>query len=571
MSLRVCNKTDRQLVSSCVKFISWLSARKFYEFQDEIATRVVESLLLRDGEFITGLVSRQAGKTEIVSKVAIGLAVLLPILAKTFPDDPRLARFSNGLRVLIYGPSEEKAKLPYDRIRKLVKDKASQEKMKSLGVSQEGDRATDLTLSNGSAVIAQTASENTNNEGQTGHLVIFEEMQAIGRRKIVKEILPITTNTRGTVVGIGTPDEVSGYFREVILRNIETEKGGGPKNHFEANCHVVIAHKAKMYAEEKRLHKLDNTKHPLPNEDHLNYQLSVEKAAKDIGSDSSAFKMNYLLMWQEIGAGAIDKARWNASALKHLELGRRVYGGVRVAAIDVGKIRDSTFVTVADVDWDHPIKNHQADAGSDEDAFLYRKVITDYAMFLGPFETKDGVAGQYDRIMDFLIKAGVSLVVVDCTAMGDPVTERIEVMGEDVFEVVPYRWTATSKLQAYKHYIDEIDAGRVLYAAGPMTEQTEVYKEFYGQHFELLKVVDEDKMKVKYQAPSGYHDDAPDSGAMLCQAVKVVKSRIMPYVEMSDLPGRSRSGHSGTIAATQPTQGRRRKLMSSSPIYKRRR
>lgn len=571
MSLRVCNKTDRQLVSSCVKFISWLSARKFYEFQDEIATRVVESLLLRDGEFITGLVSRQAGKTEIVSKVAIGLAVLLPILAKTFPDDPRLARFSNGLRVLIYGPSEEKAKLPYDRIRKLVKDKASQEKMKSLGVSQEGDRATDLTLSNGSAVIAQTASENTNNEGQTGHLVIFEEMQAIGRRKIVKEILPITTNTRGTVVGIGTPDEVSGYFREVILRNIETEKGGGPKNHFEANCHVVIAHKAKMYAEEKRLHKLDNTKHPLPNEDHLNYQLSVEKAAKDIGSDSSAFKMNYLLMWQEIGAGAIDKVRWNASALKHLELGRRVYGGVRVAAIDVGKIRDSTFVTVADVDWDHPIKNHQAEAGSDEDAFLYRKVITDYAMFLGPFETKDGVAGQYDRIMDFLIKAGVSLVVVDCTAMGDPVTERIEVMGEDVFEVVPYRWTATSKLQAYKHYIDEIDAGRVLYAAGPMTEQTEVYKEFYGQHFELLKVVDEDKMKVKYQAPSGYHDDAPDSGAMLCQAVKVVKSRIMPYVEMSDLPGRSRSGHSGTIAGTQPTQGRRRKLMSSSPIYKRRR
>lgn len=559
---KTCPLSTKQLVSSVVRFCEIIAEQKMYKFQKRIASRIVESMIDKDGSTVTGLVSRQGGKTETVSNVGAGVAMLLPVLAKQFPDDPRLARFADGVRVLIFGPYQEKAQLPYDRIRIIVKSKTARKLMASKDFNMKllKDQKELLEFSTGSVVIARSASETTNNEGQTGHLVIFEETQAISRYKIEKEILPTTTNTRGTVVAIGTANQVSAVFREMIERNKEIEGQTGKQNHFESNWIEVCADRADAYNEEQRLYK--EGKGPIPNEDHLNYALSIQTFIENKKEHTSYFRMNYLLMWEELGAGAIDRVSWNEAAIPTLEIGRRRYGGMRVAAIDIGKTNDSSFITVADLDWEHPVIDRAAQGDDKESAILYRKCFTDFASFKGKFEDKGGEMGQYSKIVNFLVNKGIGFLLVDETAMGDPVAERLGVLLEDAMEVGTFRFTGPSKLNLYRHYTQELDAGRISYVSGPITRSMEVYKDFVIQHTELIKVVDENKNTVKYQAPEGQHDDATDSAAMCCLAAKLVKGQLMPYIEMSEMPSFTR--------LHQPSGGRR-KIMSHSPIYKNRR
>ena len=562
--MSICPLSDRALVNKCVEFVQEFAGRKFYDFQKLICYRIVESLINRDGAVVSALVSRQAGKTEIVSKTISALVILLPKLSGSFPDDQRLIKYARGLNVLIFGPVEEKALLPFNRARELINSAHGQKILDSLKVYTTANKKGDLVFSNGSSIIARSASAGTNNEGNSGHLIILEETQDISRTKIEKEIRPILANTFGTMVAIGTANEVGATFKEMIESNIRIEEETGVQNHFEFDWIKVVANKKEMYEREAKLHK--EGKGPAPNVGHLEYEKHVLGEIKRYGGqDVSEFRMNFLLKWREGGAGAIDRKAWKAGAVRNLEFGQRRWRGIQVAGIDVGKVNDSTCVVVADLDWEHPIIDHFAQGSDKEAATLYRKCITDVAFFKGLFENDGLKAGQYQMICDFLARKQVGVVCVDCTSVGDPVYERIKALLGDFVEVLPVRFTHSEKTNLYKHYTQEVEAGRVSYAAGPLTSSMETFKDFDDQHFELLKVSNVEKQTVSYEAPAGLHDDAPDAAALMCRAATLVKAQLMPYIEVQEMPSRF------TFRATEGPAKGRRVVSQDSPLYRGRR
>lgn len=557
-----CPYTDKQLIEKILEFIQILSNRKFYRFQTIIAYRIIESVIRRDGATITGLVARQAGKTEIVSKTILGLAILLPALAKTFMADERLSLYAGGLHVLIFGPSLDKALLPFNRCRELINSDHGQMVLQSPGIEVgiTTDKAGMNGFSNGSTITARSASPNTNNEGFTAHLVVLEETQDMSRTKIVKEIVPILTNTFGTMVSIGTANEVGATFKEMIETNLKIEANGGPRNHYEFDYKVVIANRREVYDGESETFVKGLGLPPDPG--HLLYSKSIAKIIEDMGEDSPEFRMNFLLKWREFGAGAIDPKVWARCGNTLKEMGQRVYPGEQVAGIDVGKTNDSTVCTIMDLDWEHPLIDPFAQGDTDR-AIIYRKAVTDILFLKGKFETTDGVIGQYEHLMRFLESKNISLVVIDCTGVGDPVFERIEALAGDRFKVVPFRFVQPHKNNLYKHYIQEIDSGRVTYPAGPVTKIMLQFQQFDKQHFELLKIVDTEKDTVSYEAPHGIHDDACDSAALACHAATLVKDAMMPYIEMLPMP--RAATQRGRV---QKSEGGRRKTSQDSPFYR---
>src|ERR1041385_5176035 len=78
------------LVVRIVVFAQAIAEKRFYPYQVEFGCRIVESVLLHDGDTLTALLSRQSGKTELVGCIMAALAVILPYLARKLPKDWRL-------------------------------------------------------------------------------------------------------------------------------------------------------------------------------------------------------------------------------------------------------------------------------------------------------------------------------------------------------------------------------------------------------------------------------------------------------------------------------------------------
>ena len=59
---QVCPLSNDALVDAILKFIQELTQTQFYNYQFVFCRRIIESVILNDGETITGLWSRQSGK-----------------------------------------------------------------------------------------------------------------------------------------------------------------------------------------------------------------------------------------------------------------------------------------------------------------------------------------------------------------------------------------------------------------------------------------------------------------------------------------------------------------------------
>ena len=75
-----------QLIKRIILFCEELAGFELFPYQRAMAYRIIESLILKDAEEITGLLARQSGKSEIVATTLAGLHGPLPKLAKTYPD-----------------------------------------------------------------------------------------------------------------------------------------------------------------------------------------------------------------------------------------------------------------------------------------------------------------------------------------------------------------------------------------------------------------------------------------------------------------------------------------------------
>lgn len=556
----VCPYSTKDLIYLVViPFMEVFSNVKLYTYQKLFAFRIIESLINGDGAIITGLWSRQSGKTEIVAALSTGLALLFPALSKAFPNDTRLRMFEKGVRIGIYAPIEKQSLLSFDRMRKTVVSDHAIEVMEDpdLNVSVTASRGDTISFSNGSIIIARTASPQSQIEGETHHLVICEEAQKLLRSKVEKEIRPMLASTNGTMVKIGTAWESRGGFHQSIQQNLEIHKSLGVRNHFEFPYDIVIAEKERTYKQEALSHKKDPATYPVANPFHLNYKKFVDaEIARLGGTENEEFKMNFRCLWMESRVIAIPPALLKRMERPDLESGPR-YSRFRVAGLDVAKTSDSTVLTIMDVDIDAPIVNMiHLDGADPEKQLYYHKTIIDWLELQGAFEGSDG---QYNALIQFLRRMNVSMLVGDATGMGDPVFERIEALVGDSVQCIPYKFSAATKSRLYKYYVQELVAGRISVAAGPNTQQRPEFQRFMKQHLDLDRFVSGGF--VLYSAPEDEHDDYPDSAALACMAEKLSQSMSMPTIISSLAPqgwgGATRkyagSGNAQSSDASLPT------------------
>jgi hypothetical protein len=539
-----------KLVDGIMSFIVEFGRTPFYTYQYVFARRIVASILRNEGATVTALWCRQSGKTTTVAIVGIGLAVILPVLARQFPTIEELQAFKDGFWVGIFAPISRQASLSYSRMRKILHSPLGQDILQELDVEVKTSRGDSLELTHGSYVHAKTASPDSNIEGETYHLVITDESQKLDRFKVEKEIEPMLAATGGAMVKIGTAHISRGGFHSDIQWNIEQARRKlAPRNHFEFPYTVVIAEKDAAYRRDG-------------NPFHLRYKNFVASQIQRKGINSLAFRMNFLLKWQESNLDAFSAAALLDAQDPTRHLNQYLTTGLsRVAGIDVGKDNDPTVITINEVDFEHPIVFR--DHVSGEEAEFFRKEIVAIKELEGFFEDRMGTAGQYSQAVEFLREWDVVRATIDATSMGDPVAERMQKLTPEI-EWEFFKYTSPSKHNLFKTYIDDVESGRQKIAASTVSKETREFLKWEEEHRNLEKhwtanhYMDcrapepESKAARAVESEGEYHDDYPNSSALACWAAR---SSTLAEVEL--VASGSSSGYSTGRSSLRARYGRK--------------
>ena len=481
----------------------------FYEYQQEFGSRVIESLLLRDGDTLTGLFSRQSGKSTVIASIADAISIAFPWLAglPRFKDDQRLNAydtrgnyrgFREGVNVGIYAPKQWQAQLTYGKMTDTFETPEAEQLCGELGLTFDTFNGTTLKLSNGSLEFASTASDNAKIEGPNYHLLILEEAQSISPRQIREGLMPMAAAHNGTIVEIGTCTTEKGEFYSQIRDNRSQRRKGGVRCHFYYPYEIVM-----------RFNSF--------------YARHVEKMKLKWGEDSDAFQLKYACKWLlERGMYCTEEmlfgiGQWPGCAQSMGKFSRRHPDGLTsnysiVAGLDLGKKNDSSVFTVVAVDWDNPavLQDIQTDDGQIKEVVLYRKYVLDWLEFQG-----DNYTFQFPAIADYIRDRYPSLcrVVVDSTnPSGDIACETFSIeFDENDLEVVPFVFGLQSKSEVYKSAYTDICTGRLRFPGGVTGRSTKEYGRFIEQMLNLKKEYKGSYMCCEAIDEANAHDDYPDS------------------------------------------------------------
>ena len=414
-----------ELSEKCFSFCKTASGIDLYPYQEEFGRRICQSVVMEDGEEITALFSRQSGKTETMAVVAVGLAVILPKLAKMkgLREDDRMSKFKKGLWVGIFAPSYELAGIMHSRMAARMQSDSMRAVLKDpdLGIDLQGGRKV-LRLPNGSFVDANSAGAQANIEGKTYHLIICEETQDISNYKLRKSIHPMGASTNASMVKIGTPNQHKNEFFDACERNKKKTAALGATDlptHFQFDYEYPARYNPRYHA-------------------------YLEKEIERLGYDSDEFRMSYRLHWLLERGHYIAPEIFDACAVKETGTLRAKVKGERVsfkrsgsvyhsdhhnenliASIDIGRSNDSTVITVAKVWWENPIYF------SGEDRYFIH--IINWLEIQG-----DDHESQYPQILTFLSQFNLGSLIVDATGRGDPIYDRLHAdLYDSGVQVVP--------------------------------------------------------------------------------------------------------------------------------------
>lgn len=505
-----CPLTDGQLVDLIMQFVvvyNEPAGIHLYNYQTVFMRRAVEAVIGDEGTVITALWSRQSGKSEALACLASSLCIILPAMAKAFPQDLRLGRYVEGFWIGIFAPKQQQSSIIYGRIRSRAMRESSMEIYMDpdIAVAVATSRGDQVSWTNGSFVTAQTASESSTVEGLTFHLIIIDEAQLVGEVKLSKEIAPMLAATNGSMVKIGTANALRGNFRKSIIYNVETEKATGKRNHFEFPYTHVIIDKRRKYEE---------TKDPK----HLAYEKWVAGELRRLGGniENEEFRQNFRLLWQEANTGAIDRDAFAEAGDYQMEQVTSGFTRRYVAGLDYGRKRDCTILTIAEVD-DTPIVDVRAVIRPNEESPTYfvKRIVAWYEI---PGRKWHDILAT---VVEKLSLYSVDTVVCDGTGVGDPLTEQLQALVPGMY-IITFMMSHVGNDKAYKYYIQEIEAGRMRYVAGDKTRMTPEFEQFVHEHEELLK--DRVGVFIRCYAPEGEHDDYCDSGALCCWAAAQPRS-----------------------------------------------
>lgn len=100
--IKTVTNSEKEIEDFCSKILKYCEVQagiELYPYQREFGLEIIRCLVLNLGEELTGLFSRQSGKTEAVTVVLGGCMVLLPTLAKQMPGLYEIDMYKDGLWV----------------------------------------------------------------------------------------------------------------------------------------------------------------------------------------------------------------------------------------------------------------------------------------------------------------------------------------------------------------------------------------------------------------------------------------------------------------------------------------
>jgi len=471
-----------------------LSGHPLYPYQRPFARALIESLILGDGATLTALFSRQSGKSETVANVVAACMIMLPVLAKVFPN--LLDKFKEGMWVGCFAPTDDQTDIIFGRIVERLTSERAQELLADPDIDDRAAKGrgkqTIVLVNSHSLVRRQTCHPRAKIEGRTYHLMLIDECQDADETVVNKSIGPMGASTNATMVFIGTPGYTKGVFHKTIKFNKrQATKRGHREAHFEADWKEV----AKW---------------------NKNYLKFVRKEMLRLGEDSDEFRMSYRLHW------LLDKGMFTTSErLEELgDVSMEILHSFNlspvVVGIDPARKTDSTIVTVVWVDWDHP----------DEFGYYHHRILNWLDLSGQDWEN------QYHRIVEFLANYWVFAIAVDEGGLGDVVIDRLRTLMPHV-EIVPCGSGLPDQSLRWKHLTELINRTKIGWPAHAKTRRLKTYKRFITQMSDL-----ETNFQGPYflaQAPraTDAHDDYPDSLAMACIIAQEFQT---PAVEVSASP-----------------------------------
>jgi len=481
-----------KLIEKIMHFMVVLVGHDLHSYQKPLARRIIESVIINDGEEVTALASRQSGKTETVSDTLATLMVILPLLAKLYPD--LLGKFKGGLWVGMFAPTESQAETLFSRtVTRLTSERA----IEILGDPEIDDSAKRVggvtkmirLQRSGSTLTMMTANPRAKIESKSFHVVVIDECQEADDFTVSKSISPMLAYYAGTMIKTGTPTTSKNNFYRAIQLNKRRATGRGARqNHFQWDWKDV----AKV------------------NE---NYAKFISKEKLRIGEDSDEFQMSYNCKWLLERGMFVTQTLMDELGDTSQELVKMWHKTPVVVGIDPARKMDSTVVTVVWVDWDRP----------DEFGYFDHRVLN-WLEIQG-----DDWEEQYFQIVNFLSNYDVLAIGVDANGVGDAVAQRLKVLMPRA-EVIALTSSQSEQSKRFKHLQALMQRRMLSFPAHAKTRRLRLWKRFTQQMTDAEIQYKGPNFTVAAPDETYAHDDYVDSLAIACS---MTVDLVMPEVQVS--------------------------------------
>ena len=484
-----------KLIDKMLEFLKVLVGHDLHPYQKPLARRIMESVIINDGEEITALASRQSGKSETVADTVATMMILLPRLAKLYPD--LLGKFKDGIWVGLFAPTEAQAETLFSRTITRLSSERALEIMDDPEIDDSAARVGGVTRQirlkkSGSTITMMTANPRAKIESKSFHLVIIDECQEADDFVVSKSISPMLAYYAGTMVKTGTPTTSKNNFYRAIQLNRRRQTGRATRqNHFQWDWKDV----AKF-----------NT----------NYEKFIKKEMLRIGEESDEFQMSYNCKWLLERGMFVTSTVMDELGDTSQELVKSWHKTPVVVGIDPARKTDSTVVTVVWVDWDRP----------DEFGYFDHRVLNWLEMQGDDWEE------QYYQIVNFLENYDVLAVGVDANGVGDAVAQRLKLLLPRA-EVMSLTSSPSEQSKRWKHLQALLQRQMISWPAHAKTRRLRTWKRFYQQMVDA---------EVQYKGPnflvaapdeSYAHDDFVDSLSIACS---LTQDLVMPEIVASSNP-----------------------------------
>ena len=487
----------RVLIDKILDFMELLVGHKLHPYQVPLARRIIESVIINDGEEVTALASRQSGKSETIANTVATLMVILPRLAKMYPD--LLGKFGDGIWVGMFAPIQSQVETLYARTVSRLTSERAMEVFGDPDIDDMPGKNPGVTRNiklkkSGSTLMMMTANPRAKIESKSFHLIIIDECQEADDFVVSKSIAPMGAYYNATMVKTGTPTTMKNNFYRAIQLNKRRQSSGGrnvKQNHFQWDWRDV----AKF---------------------NPNYEKFIRKEMLRIGEDSDEFQLSYNCKWLLERGMFVTSTTMDNLGDTSQEIVRNWHRSPVVVGIDPARKMDSTVVTVVWVDWDRP----------DEFGYYDHRVLNWLELQGDDWEE------QYFQIQQFLSSYDVLAVGVDANGVGDAVAQRLKVLLPRA-EVIPVTSSPTEQSKRWKHLQALIQRQMVSWPAHAKTRRLRLWKKFYQQMTDAEVQYKGANFSVSAPDEAHAHDDFVDSLSIACS---MTQDMVMPTIEVSASP-----------------------------------